>query len=72
MKNNKKKSNTVTESINLGIIDQRVLAVRNYMSILQQNGMSRFEAERKAEAECFDAYIHHQLYEVNGFKYAQQ
>jgi hypothetical protein len=66
-KNNKKQ--TQSTSINLDIVDQRVLAVRNYMSLLRQKGMSKIQAEAYAEDNCYDAYLQHKLYEANNFKY---
>lgn len=55
----------------LSVIDQRVLAIRNLMSLWKQQGMTRKAINARAEAECPDAYWQHQLHEANGFKLGQ-
>jgi len=56
----------------LSVIDQRVLAVKNLISLWRQNGLTRRQALDKAENECFDAYLQLQLHEANGFKLGQE
>jgi hypothetical protein len=58
-------------SINLSIADQRVLAVRNYMFLLRQKGLSNQQASAVAEDQCWDAWHLNQVYLANGFKLGQ-
>lgn len=62
--------NNTIEPLNLSVADQRVLAYRNYVSLLTQspNNLTAKKAEAKAKGECWDAWHLDQVYRVNDFK----